>query len=353
MRIDPYNSQKLRVLSCVLVLLVLYIHSYYNEAIGTRYASVIQLFLGGGGIANIAVPLFFVFSGFLFFNGIQTVKGCFPKIRRRVRSLIVPYFLWNIIFVLWYVVLQNLPGTGGMINSDIIADITKGGVFENLYTIFVAPVAFHLWFLRDLIILVLISPLIYYWIKYTRWYGAVAILLLHPWLITLSETFNQFGIAYFVLGGTIALHSDLNRVTKTASSFPVFTASLIVWLIHAFLQALEIKVAFLYWGILSVLAGMISIWKIYDLFGVKPKVVSAMAHLKPLLGYSFFVYLFHEPAFNIIKKIGIRVLGTGDAALIGLFLINPLLMFAVSVAVAKMLQKLIPRVYFVLVGGRS
>lgn len=352
MKIDPYYSQKLRVLSSVLILLVLYIHGYYNEAIGTRYPSFVQSFLGGGGLAIIAVPMFFVFSGFLFFNGLQTVKGCFPKIKKRVRSLVIPYFLWNIIFVLWYVVLQNLPGIGGMINSDIISEITKGSVLNRLYSFFVAPVAFHLWFLRDLIIMVLASPLIYYWIKITRWYGVVALLFFHPWLMTLSKTFNQFGIAYFVLGGAIAMHSDLSRVTKYVCSTSVFIASVIVWLSHAMLQALEIKVSFGHWGILSAIAGMISMWKLYDLVSSNHKVVNALSHLNPLLGYSFFVYLFHEPAFNIIKKIGVRVLGAGDAALIVLFVLNPLIMYAVSVAIARLVQQLLPRFYSVLVGGR-
>ncbi len=352
MKIDSYNSRKLRVLSCVLILLVLYIHSFYNEAIGTKYASFAQMFMGGGGLANIAVPMFFVFSGFLFFSGIQTAKDCFPKIRKRVQSLIIPYVLWNIIFVLWYVVLQNLPGIAGMINSDIITEITRGSVLENLYTIFVAPVAFQLWFLRDLIIIVLFSPLIYYWIKYTRWYGTLAILLLHPWLMTLSETFNQFGIAYFILGGTIAKCSDLEYVTKRACSTPVFIMSLVIWLVHAMLQALQIQVAFWYWGVLSVLAGMITTWRVYDLLASKTKVIYAMSPLRPLLGYSFFVYLFHEPAFNIIKKIGVKALGTGDIVLILLFLINPIIMYFLSVLVAKLLQKIMPKVYGVLVGGR-
>jgi surface polysaccharide O-acyltransferase-like enzyme len=352
MKIDSYNSQKLLVQSSVLILLVLYIHSFYNEAVGTEYASFVQLFMGGGGLANIAVPMFFVFSGFLFYHGTQTAKECFPKIRKRVHSLIIPYVLWNIIFVLWYVVLQNLPGIGGMINSDIIADITKGNVLENLNNIFVAPVAFQLWFLRDLIIMVLFSPLIYYWIKYTRWYGALAILLLHPWLMTLSKTFNQFGVAYFVLGGTIAMCSDLEYVTKRVCSTPVFIMSFVVWLVHATLLALQIQVAFCHWGVLSVLAGMITTWKVYDFLASKTQVIHVMSPLRPLLGYSFFVYLFHEPAFNIIKKIGVKALGTGDIALIVLFLINPIIMYFISVLVAKLLQKIMPKVYGVLVGGR-
>lgn len=352
MKMDSYNSQKLRILSCLLILLVLYIHSFYLEAVGSKYASFVQLFLGGGGLANIAVPMFFVFSGFLFFLGVKEVKECIPKIRKRVRSLMIPYLIWNVVFVLWYIMLQNLPGISSMVNSDILAEITYGNLWNNFYTVFVSPIAFHLWFIRDLMIMVMLSPLIYLGVKKTRWYGAALMLMLHPWLLMLSKTFNQFGIAYFILGGTIALCSDLNRMSKKIS-FPVFAISLSVWLLHALLQVLEIKVPFLYWGVISVLAGIISVWKLYDIFASRPKMESVVAHIKPILGYSFFVYLFHEPVFNIIKKIGVKVLGgVGDGALIILFLINPLIMYAVAVMVAKLMQRFAPRVYGVLVGGR-
>lgn len=97
MKIDSYNTKKIKVLSSVLILLVLYIHSFYNEAIGTKYASFVQVFLGNGGVSNVAVPMFFAISGVLFFNGVTSIKDCFPKIKKRIKSLLIPYVIWNII----------------------------------------------------------------------------------------------------------------------------------------------------------------------------------------------------------------------------------------------------------------
>lgn len=74
--------------------------------------------------------------------------------------------------------------------------------------------------------------------------------------------------------------------------------------------------------------------------------------LNPVLGYSFFVYLFHEPAFNIIKKAGLMVLGVHEWSLIILYFINPLIMCIIAIAVAKVLQKFVPKMYSILVGGR-
>jgi surface polysaccharide O-acyltransferase-like enzyme len=351
MKIDIYNSTKLKVISFVLILLVLYIHSYYNEAIDTEYASRVQILFGGGGFANVAVPMFFVISGFLFFNGVNNVSVCFHKIGKRFRTLLIPYIIWNIIFVLWYVVIQNLPGIGGYINSDMISFASGGTTSSNLYNFFVAPAAFHLWFLRDLIIIVLLSPIIYYALKFGKWITVVFFILLTPYIQNATTTFNQFGIAYFVLGGAIAMFSNLDLITIKFNIVITFIA-IIIYVGHAFLNAIGIHVSFLYYDFISSVAGIICVWKLYDWIVKISTMVNFFSKLRFIFSYSFFIYLFHEPAINIIKKIGLRLLGIQEWSLILLYMINPILMVVASILIARLLQHLFPRVYSILVGGR-
>lgn len=348
MKIDAYNSRKLSVLSFLMIVAVLYIHSFYNEAMGYPAASFVQSFVGNGGLTIVAVPLFYVMSGFLFFQGVTKIQECLPKIRKRLRTLFIPYLLWNMIFVLWYVALQNLPGIGGFINSDIVGDIFGGSFSNALFELFVAPASFPLWFLRDLIIIVLFSPLLYLAIRYGKWITIIVLFLIMPFVLKQTELFNQFGLAYFALGGCIALHSSLEKMNQVLNN-PVFVISVIVYIGHAFMLACGVRPNFVYLGEISVVAAIISVWKGYDL------IVSRCNHftsLNSILGYSFFIYLFHEPVFNIIKKIGLKVLGVHEWSLIVLYLINPIIMCALAVAVAKVIQKYLPKVYGVLVGGR-
>lgn len=348
MKIDAYNSRKLSVLSFLMIVAVLYIHSFYNEAMSYPFASFVQNFVGNGGLTIVAVPLFYVMSGFLFFYGVSKMQDCFPKIRKRARTLLVPYILWNVIFVLWYVVLQNVPGIGGFVNSDIVGDIFGGSLSNALFELFVAPASFPLWFLRDLIIIVLFSPLLYLAIRYGKWITIIVLFLIMPFLLKQTELFNQFGLAYFVLGACIALHSSLEKVSQVLNK-PVFVISIIVYIGHAFMLACGVKPNFVYLGEIAVVAAIISIWKGYDLVVTRcPHILS----LNSILGYSFFIYLFHEPVFNIIKKIGLKMLGIHEWSLIALYLINPIIMCAIAIAVAKVLQKYLPKVYGVLVGGR-
>lgn len=81
MIISKYNSQKIKVLNLVLIVMVLYIHSYYLEAESSHPIVLgLQLLCGGNGLSGVANTLFFFFSGMLFFNGVESAKGCFPKI---------------------------------------------------------------------------------------------------------------------------------------------------------------------------------------------------------------------------------------------------------------------------------
>lgn len=66
---------------------------------------------GSNVITHCAVPVFFMISGFLFFYKVKewnlSVYG--QKLRKRWRSLAVPYLLWIVIFV-GYTEVQKLGG---------------------------------------------------------------------------------------------------------------------------------------------------------------------------------------------------------------------------------------------------
>lgn len=103
--------------------------------------------------------------------------------------------------------------------------------------------------------------------------------------------------------------------------------------------------------ILIELCGLIAMWRLYDVI-VKTGTGKLTILLATLGNYAFFIYLFHEPTFNIIKKLGIKILPMQEHYLIGLYLITPFIMAALSIIVAKYLKKILPKTYGVLVGGR-
>lgn len=79
-----YLSDKLRVLSLVSIILVLYIHSGFHadEIEGMVLNDRVQTFVSGM-MGRCAVPLFYVISGYLFFLKVpEGMKSIFGKMRK-------------------------------------------------------------------------------------------------------------------------------------------------------------------------------------------------------------------------------------------------------------------------------
>lgn len=78
----PFLSQKIKLLSLISIILVLYIHSgfhdYPNEIQGMPFNFKLQDFISGK-IGRCAVPLFYAISGYLFFLNLNNKIYFGPK----------------------------------------------------------------------------------------------------------------------------------------------------------------------------------------------------------------------------------------------------------------------------------
>ena len=93
-----YLSDKLTILYTILIIMVVYIHSRYIEAEQYPLANFLQI-LTGKGVCRIANSLFFCISGYLFARNTEDINSIWKKLKKRVRTLIIPYLLWNVIFI--------------------------------------------------------------------------------------------------------------------------------------------------------------------------------------------------------------------------------------------------------------
>ena len=126
----------------------------------------------------IAVPLFFFISGFLFFKeGLFDFTLYRKKIKSRFRTVLIPYLLWNIIYFVIVGIMQLIkPDTLFLLHKHIVDfrwqdflwifwDISQiTGLADDQRACLVGA----FWFLQCLFVLFLISPIIYYLIKYLR-----------------------------------------------------------------------------------------------------------------------------------------------------------------------------------------
>lgn len=339
--ISKYNRDKITFLSTVVILMVCYLHSYYPEAIKLPIAGSIQDIVTG--MFQLANPFFFTLSGFLFFNQVKDLKDCYRKIRKRIRTLVIPYLLWNVIFTLFFVALYFVSPID--INTDIVPTIINGTIVDILLRIFVEPAGFQFWFLRDLICYVLISPILFIGMKFLSYLLPLLLLLLDYFL-------NQGNLFFFVLGGCIAINSSLEELDSYLCNKNIKVFIVMLFLIYCVLSAL-VKVENLWfpyaWLLLS-LVGVVTVWAMFN-YVINSHVLNGcfMTHV---CGYSFFIYCFHMPTLNIFKKIGIMFMGTSDISYTICFLVNPILIVFFSIVIAKLLEKYLPFPYKILTGGR-
>ena len=92
---STYLSLKIKVISFVCIIMVLYIHTGFPEyVIKTMPLPVLVRDLTIGVIGPCAVPMFFMISGFLFFQNIQNpfcdIK---TKMVKRIRTLLIPFII--------------------------------------------------------------------------------------------------------------------------------------------------------------------------------------------------------------------------------------------------------------------
>ena len=191
--------------------------------------NIIGIF-GSHVLSNIAVPTFFLISGFLFFNNFQywSWDGYKSKLRSRARSLFIPYVLWNLLpyasFILGYlgaVILGYKPMDGFLtiIQGDswhIFYDYNEWGTTRinwlGNHLRMTGPYILSLWFLRDLMVVTLLTPILYIAIR--KFKLAFIIFLFFAYISRIWPLISGFHITavfFFSTGAYLALN-NLNIV---------------------------------------------------------------------------------------------------------------------------------------------
>lgn len=336
-----YLSKKLTVISFGLMVMVVVLHAHLLGYATDGLAFVQKVVTGE--VTRVAVPLFFTISGFLFFrNYTRPGKAFFmKKIRKRFRSLFVPYVLFSFLgFAFTFCTALCFPNFVSGANRNII-DCDFSMI---CFSLFLQPVGtYQLWFIRDLFILVLLSPCVYLVLRGIRCVSVIVLFCL--WVGNVQAFIHIESIFFFTLGAYIALHRK-NWVNVRCSSLVMGTTLLALWLVVCVVLTL-FKLTSV-WFSLNVILGMLAVWFFYDTtIGTR-----SPTSVSPILSYSFFLYLVHEPLLTVIKKALLSMCGTSASVLTFIYLFSPLSTIVICLAVGAFLKKGCPRVYFFLTGSR-
>lgn len=153
-------------------------------------------------LTRLAVPVFFIISGYLFFYNITDFNGkvYIGKLKRRTRSLLIPYLIWNVIAILVTLIKANMPSMFPSLakeNHDLLWFICSFWSLDEGR----CPILYPLWYVRDLMVVILFSPIIYAMIKYLKQWALVILLVLWYFPITTMPTgLGTCGFCFFPIG---------------------------------------------------------------------------------------------------------------------------------------------------------
>ncbi|HEV7329931.1 MAG TPA: acyltransferase [Flavisolibacter sp.] len=350
----------MRIISSISMILVAFHHSSNTflqaastlESAGNDYNRFIQHFFGQG-LTRITVPVFFLISGYLFF---QRITGSFsefiPKFRKRTKTLLVPYLLWSAWGLFFFFALQQVPQARSFFNNTLIENYSGS---EIVYTLLFDPIPYQLWFVRNLLYLVAFSPLIYWVLKYVGIVPLILIFVVYMEAVDFSFVIlKRDAVFFFCLGAFLAIHKkDLLVKKRDNARYWIFPA---VWLSLIFIKtALTYKnpeetYALFLLHRTCVVLGIISYWCIYDLLMINK--TSPSKALLQLASFSFFIYAFHEPVLTIIKK-GLFYL-TGSSPIMSLtnYFLVPVITVLIGFLLARFFKKNTPTFYGIISGGR-
>lgn len=198
-----------------LIVIVLYMHIIdikpvpvtYDITGWNLYHFIIELVSHNLGLA--VVPCFFLFSGFLFYYGTnnKTNNWFFVKLESRTRTIALPFLLWNIIFLVVSFLKVKVGLFFNLHNASIEYNSFLG--INKLNCLWVDPLDLPLWYLRDLISTIIISPILYLLLKRLKHWGILLIYILYllPSIVIPSKLISIPAIFFFGLGMYFAIYT--------------------------------------------------------------------------------------------------------------------------------------------------
>ncbi|MFT5200421.1 MAG: surface polysaccharide O-acyltransferase-like enzyme [Planctomycetota bacterium] len=349
-KLTSEDSRRLSALRFPLIVAVVFIHAN-NDRIGMPdpaggselWVHWMRRFVSEG-LAATAVPLFFLISGYLFFAGWEFSRAAFvAKLRGRVRTLLVPYLLWNVALAAALAIASMLPQTKDLLSGKQGAFLDEGPLawVSAIGGLTGPPVVYQFWFLRDLMVAVLLVPL---WHAAHRFLPGLWVLVLgvlwftHSWPLPLPSIVS---LLFFFLGSWVA--SSGRSLFALDRAWP--------WLGGLYLILLTVEIV----GGRSELHQLAILLGILSALGLSRRLADGTLGqtLRSLSASAFLVFAVHEPVLTIGRRIVAKLTGPASPMLdLALFAVLPIAVIVFACLLNGLLRRLTPRLAAVITGGR-
>ena len=335
---NSFFSRKLLLFNSVLTFLIVLQHSAPLGRFGIEvnkdypfiYCAIIFFFF--------FVPLFFFMSSLLFYR-VCDYKDLKRKLHSRIYSLLIPYLLWNTIFVLIYFVITRI--------SFIEEYMKMGKILNDPYSFIIAIIDSRftpLWFVRDLMCFCMFSPLILFIVK--RLWLAIVVLALSIFVTCYWEFSHQNVITWipiYLLGAIVGRYltykeseydgSTLRELIKSVKLRRFISVILFIFWIFLYILSVDDNAYLYQYRLFSPLI----LWVLIDF--VLYRYIKTQFKKTKWMGYTFFIYCTHFFVLNVFQKLTTIFIEPTNLALNMIFIISPFLTIILLTYLASLLSR--------------
>ena len=264
----------------------------------------------------------------------------------------LPYVLWTLLFSLYLIAPffygLSQPGWDGVV------DWNKG--HNGIYGIFWSHklIDYPLWFIRDLIVMVALSPLLYVFVKFFKQWGIVFLAVVYvlnlripiPGFSTEAFLFFSTGLYFRKFGLNIIVFSK--RFSKWFYLFSILFLGFEVYF-YGKNDSLALTIRYLF-----ELFGVFSTFSLASHWVQCPKYTANSF----LASSSFFIFAAHVPLmqtrflFNIPQGYLLKLNGLFPGSAFVVYLLYVVLVVSMCLAIYWLMRRFLPKTTSVLCGGR-
>ena len=352
MTVDQNISTRINLMRIFLISGIVFVHVPFDVTT-TPYAGHVPAFdwlrvFLGDSFFRIGVPCLSAISGYLLFRRGMEAFDYAKVVRSKVVTLLVPFLFWNLSVVLVVGVAQS-QGIGVGYFPDVWgADFRT--ILSHMFSLEDFPIDLPLYFLRDLFVCILVSPVLALAVRRAPWITCVVLfgLAILP-SVTVGLVLKKSILFSFTFGIAIALNKvdvkQLDRYALPGTLLTLLAAGLLSiplyltgpdypYLIDLARNALSIVGALGFW--------LMSALMIRTALGTRLSQTGSL---------SFWIFCAHYPLLVFLWMIWNRFFG--DVAYAGFYVGALATTFFILVVTNAAFMRFLPEVYQLLTGSRG
>ena len=349
MQIDASVSARINLMRIVLISGIIFVHVPYDPAT-SPYAGQfggldwMRVFLADS-LFRIGVPCLSAISGYLLFHRGFDAFDYRKTLRTKASTILLPFLMWNLSFLALVYAAQS-RGIGFGYLPDVVnatpRELMSLGLAAEAW-----PINIPLYFLRDLLLCLVLSPLIALAVlRYPR--TVLALMLAYAVLPLPSGIFLKKSILFgFSFGVAMALHRvDIRRMDRFAVPIVLAVLAMAVLLsLTLYAYGPEFPVWLDMLRALAAIAGIFGAWALSALL-IRTHAGEALSRLG---GLSFWIFCGHYPLLILFWMVWNR-LGIPDYPLF--YAASPVLALAILVSTHALARRFAPALHAILTGRR-